>query len=83
MPQRDEVKKYVIERLHQRSPQSRKMQLGDDTSLLETGILDSFALLDLVSEVEQKFGIQVDVGNYEFEQFSTLGGFCDAISESG
>jgi acyl carrier protein len=33
--------------------------VGDDDSLLEAGILDSMAVLALVSALERRFGIQI------------------------
>jgi acyl carrier protein len=77
------VETFVLERLQARSGGARAEKLGRDTNLIEAGILDSFALLELVSTVEERFGVQIDVGAYDFEVFSTLGGFCDAVVSSG
>ena len=35
-------------------------RLGDDTSFMENGILDSTGMLELISFVEQEFGISID-----------------------
>jgi len=35
-------------------------RLGDDTSFMESGIIDSTGVLELVQFVEQQYGIQVE-----------------------
>ena len=35
-------------------------RLGDETSFMENGILDSTGMLELISYVEQEFGISID-----------------------
>ncbi len=34
--------------------------LGDDTSFLESGIIDSTGILELISYVEESFGIKIE-----------------------
>lgn len=47
----------------------------EDESLFESGLLDSFALPDLVSAIEQKFGIKVpdaDLNPRKFDSISRI-----------
>ena len=57
------VKAYILQTFLQgESPEN----LGPDTELMRSGILDSLATLDLVAFLESTFGIQLeahDVGN--------------------
>jgi acyl carrier protein len=52
------------------------LPLGNTTSLLETGILDSLSLLRLVVFIQERFGITVDDVDLVPEHFDTV----DAIS---
>ena len=45
---------------------------ADDESLFESGRLDSFVLTDLVSELEDAFGIQVPDSDLRPRRFDTL-----------
>ena len=83
MPTRDAaVQDFVVAHLRTRYPKARVVPLEARTNLVAAGVLDSFAFLDLLSEVEQRFDIQIDVGQFEFEVLSTLGGLCDAAVAS-
>lgn len=43
-----------------------------DTDLFDTGLLDSLAFVDLLTQLEQKFGIAVSVDDLEIENFRTV-----------
>lgn len=55
-------------------PQS--IALGNDTPLLESGILDSLSLLKLVLFLEKQFGIVVEGQELVPENFSTIDAVC-------
>lgn len=52
------------------------MKLSSDTSLEEIGA-DSIDLVDLVSELEEEFGVSVP--DEEFENIKTIGNIADLI----
>jgi D-alanine--poly(phosphoribitol) ligase subunit 2 len=43
-----------------------------DTDLLETGRLDSVGMVELLLQVEKRFGIRVDVEDLEVDHFRSL-----------
>ena len=45
---------------------------ADDESLFESGWLDSFVLTDLVSEIEDAFGIKVPDSDLRPKKFDTI-----------
>ena len=54
---------------------------SDDESLFDSGTLDSFALPDLVSALEQEFGISIpdsDMNPRKFESVARIGEYLDA-----
>jgi D-alanine--poly(phosphoribitol) ligase subunit 2 len=45
---------------------------GDDESLFDSGLLDSFALTDLVAALEAKFGIKIPDSDLNPRKFDTI-----------
>lgn len=43
-----------------------------DTDLFETGLMDSLATMHLFIQLEQEFGIKIDLTEIEIENFSTV-----------
>jgi acyl carrier protein len=52
------------------------LPLGNATSLLETGVLDSLSLLRLVLFVQERFGIVVDDVDLVPEHFASVDAIC-------
>ena len=55
------------------------LPLGNATSLLETGILDSLSLLRLVVFIQERFGIVVDDVDLVPENFDTVDTICSYL----
>lgn len=55
------------------------LPLGNATSLLEAGILDSLSVLKLVMFVRERFGITVDVADLIPENFDTVDAICTCL----
>jgi acyl carrier protein len=56
MDTKPQLRKYIADNILMGPEQ----ELGDETSFLERGILDSTGFLELVSFLEQTFGMTVD-----------------------
>lgn len=67
------INDYISKELVQ---DSSMLPLGNTTSLLETGILDSLSLLRLVVFVQEQFGIAVDDADLVPEHFDTVEAIC-------
>ena len=52
------------------------LPLGNATSLLETGVLDSLGLLRLVVYIQERFGIAVDDVDLVPENFDSVDAIC-------
>jgi acyl carrier protein len=52
------------------------LPLADDTSLLETGILDSLSLLKLVVFLEERFGITMGDTDLLPDNFASVNAIC-------
>ncbi len=63
-----ELKKYLIERFFHGASDRVK----DDEPLFESGIIDSLGVLQLVSFIEDRFGIHVEDEDLVPENFDTI-----------
>lgn len=63
-----ELKKYLIERFFHGASDCVK----DDEPLFESGIIDSLGVLQLVSFIEDRFGIHVEDEDLVPENFDTI-----------
>jgi acyl carrier protein len=64
-----QAKGYVLENfMYMR----RVKELGDDDSLLRTGVITSLGVMELVDWVEATFGVQVDPAEITEENFDTV-----------
>jgi acyl carrier protein len=71
----EQIRQYIVdERLG-----GHGEDFDEETPLLETGILDSFAMVDLVAHIGRAFGIQVPDDEVLPEHFSTLKGLIDLL----
>ncbi|MCX7927282.1 MAG: acyl carrier protein [Candidatus Omnitrophica bacterium] len=55
----NEIKSRVTEFINKNFVATRNVELKDDNSLLDKGIIDSTGVLELVSFLEETFGFQV------------------------
>ena len=56
--------------------------LGDDFDFLLSGVVDSFGILEMVSSIEQQFGIELDLGNLDAEQMTIHGPLSRYVAET-
>jgi acyl carrier protein len=64
----DQIRGFIIERF----PLADKNNFGNKTDLLESGIIDSLGILDMVEFVEKKFGILLTDDELVPENFQTV-----------
>ncbi len=50
----------------------KPINIGADESLFEAGLLDSFGLTDLVTKLEQEYGIRIPDGDLNPRKFESL-----------
>ncbi len=58
-------------------------ELGDDFDFFVSGVIDSFGILELVSQLEEEFRIQLDLATLDAEQISVLGPLSRFVAEHG
>jgi D-alanine--poly(phosphoribitol) ligase subunit 2 len=55
---------------------------SDDVDLLETGLVDSVKIVQLVLELEQRFGVSLPFEELEIDDFRTVLRLAERISRS-
>lgn len=57
--------------------------ISPDFDFLESGVVDSLGILDLISSIEQHFAITVDLEGLDAERLTILGPLCEYIAATG
>lgn len=55
---------------------------NDDTDLLAAGLLDSFDIVNLVSQLEETFGVEIDPADIVPENFRTISAIVGLMEHS-
>jgi acyl carrier protein len=56
--------------------------LPDNFDLLLNGVIDSFGILEMISALEEEFGIQLDLAALDAEQITVLGPLSRYVAEN-
>ena len=54
-----------------------------DTDLLETGILDSFQFVELLLQLEQRFGVRIKIDDIDLDDLRTLARIARLVVTNG
>ncbi len=58
-------------------------KVSDDFDLLLTGVIDSFGILEMISAIEEEFGIQLDMETLDAEKITVVGPLSRYVAENG
>jgi acyl carrier protein len=72
----DRVERLLRDRLNLDLP-------SRDTDLIETGLLDSLALVELLYEIEQEFHVEIPLDELELEHLRTVEAVAASIARIG
>ena len=74
----------IIERLGAVFVESFHIEVpAADTDLLETGILDSFQMVQLLFELEQRFGLRIKLEDIDLDDLRTLSRIAGLVAANG
>jgi acyl carrier protein len=68
-----EIATLFAEKLHLEVP-------SVDTDLIETGLVDSLALVELMAQLEEGFGIQVSLEDIDVDRFRTISSIASLVA---
>lgn len=77
----EKIRQFVFDKF----PKCKQEDFKDDESLIDSGVVDSLGMLDLVTFVEEDFGIvvqDVELTPENFESIAALSKFVDAKQEN-
>ena len=74
---REQIRGFILEKY----PRARKDGLADRSPLLESGLIDSLGILDLVGFLEEKFAIQVTDDELVPENFQNIDQLAAFVSQ--
>jgi D-alanine--poly(phosphoribitol) ligase subunit 2 len=77
--QQDQLQQQIIEIFSERFETRLE---SDDVDLLETGLVDSVKIVELVLELEQRFGVSLPFEELEIDDFRTVLRLAQRISRS-
>ena len=80
MDRYNEVEVFIRSYLAPRFARGGISDPADDLSLIDSGVIDSFGLLELLSAAEAKFSVKVDLEEVDMDVVTTYGGFIRAIA---
>ena len=72
------MEQEIMELLSQINPYE---EIEETTRLLEEGVLDSLALLLLISELEKKYPVKIDFEHLKLENFETVETIVEFLQE--
>jgi acyl carrier protein len=82
MPENNEIILFLIEKMHQKAKKLEVIfedEVDDSFNITGSGLFDSMDFMNLIIEVEEKFGVEVDFTNELPEVFTTINGFVKCI----
>jgi acyl carrier protein len=80
---RQRHRERVLEFLHTIQKPDRSLDdVAETDSLIEAGLIDSLALLEIVTFLEEEYGIDLPAVGFEPEQLMSLSGILDLIARA-
>ncbi len=79
----DQIRAFVTERVRTlaREKGEAPEALDDDYNLMDSGLFDSVAFIQLITDVEETFDVELNFDDLDPEEFTSLGGLlrCAAL----
>ena len=75
--------KTILDFLNSNAKRIGVQALGEDDNLFTLGVIDSFALINLISILEQEYGIKIPDDDVEPINFQTINAIKRYITQKG
>lgn len=70
----DRISKLLSERIHIEAPSA-------ETDLMESGLLDSLSLVEMMAGLEEEFGIKISFDEIELDNFRSVARIAEFVSQ--
>ena len=79
----EEVKRFIIFHLDISFKENSmtEKEITDDFDIMKEGIVDSIGFIQLISAIEEQFGIEIDLEAMDTENLTVIGSLCKYIEE--
>ncbi len=74
---KEEIRKFILETF----PVARKNKITEDSLLLETGIIDSLGVIEVVNFLIEQLGIELEEEDLTMENFATIVSIVNLIEQ--
>jgi len=81
MPTGENSRTVEVRDLLQRSMRIDTEGIGDGDPLFSAGLLDSFAMLELITQIESTFSIRINPENALMENLDSISGIANLVDE--
>ena len=77
------VKEFVLKKIGNRAKQAGILpeDIGDNYNLIESGLIDSFSFLELLSDIEAEFNCHLNFSDVDPEKFTVFRGLISSCAE--
>jgi acyl carrier protein len=84
-PTADEVREFILARLesHLAARGLEPAELDDSFDLLIEGVIDSFGIVELVMQLEERFGFEVDFSGLDADDLTRIGPLSRHVEAQG
>jgi acyl carrier protein len=84
-PSPGEVREFVLGRLesHLATRGFEAAAVPDDFDLLTEGVIDSFGIVELVMQLEQRYGFEIDFSALDADDLTRIGPLSRHVSQQG
>ncbi len=79
----EQVRSFLLDRFNETftSMGISPGEVPDDFDLLAEGFIDSFGIVELISDVEERFGFEIDFEDLDPEDLTVIGPFSRFVAE--
>jgi acyl carrier protein len=79
----DEVKRFILSHLDIAFKENglTEKEITDDFDIMKRGIIDSIGFIQLISAIEEQFGIEIDFEAMDTENLTVIGSISKYIEE--
>ncbi len=71
------VRKFIV----QKFPLARRRNISDADNLLETGVIDSLGVLEIVTFLQEQFSLQVEDDELTPENFQSISSIAEFVGQ--
>jgi acyl carrier protein len=76
----EEIKQFIIKYISKKGKLPENINI-DEFNYIDTGYIDSMGILKFITEIEQKFDIQIDDNDILLPDFKKIGGLVRIIEK--